>query len=143
MLYTAVIIGILAVTGFVIAYVVFALRALQSAQQLSREFVIAHNRTLKSLETIHDRNAQQLDSVLDRFMALDFSLFKAYQSSEEAELGGFSDPDEEGEVLAFTPGGQSRDINAELLEDLAARANEEQLLAEDFGLEFDQKEGLT
>jgi len=114
---------------------------------VSQTFVFAHNNTLKTLEAVHAKNIAQTQDVLDRFMALDFSLFKAYQSAENAEFGGFSDPtdsqEELGQVLAFTDSGAPRDINAGLLEDLAARANEESLLAEDFGLEFDQKEGFT
>jgi len=148
MLYATLITGIICVTVCVIALVSYALRALQSAQDTSQTFAFAHNNTLKTLEAVHAKNIAQTQDVLDRFMALDFSLFKAYQSAENAEFGGFSDPtgneeEELGQVIAFTDSGAPRDINAGLLEDLAARANEESLLAEDFGLEFDQKEGFT
>ena len=96
----------------------------------------AHRATLESLERTHDRNVAQNDRVLDRFMALDFSLFKSHQLAESSEEGGFFAPDEIEEALlgttTMTPGGNIVLHGEELQRRLKAAMEENQILAEDF-----------
>ena len=142
MIWVAVILGIL-VAGFVLVTVAYiALRCLQSAQEMSQSFVVAHRATLDSLERVHARQNKSLESVLDRFMALDFSLFKAYQSAEDAEAGGFVDPvdEEETGVITYTPSGNPVPHGRGDEDTLKMRLEEAQLLREDFGEEFFEKE---
>jgi hypothetical protein len=61
-------------------------------------FSRALQRTLDHAETMHSRNAAQLDGVLDRFMAVDFASFKGFQAAENAEEGAWEPPDEEQEA---------------------------------------------
>jgi hypothetical protein len=144
MLWATVILGMCLLTGIVVCIGLFAVRALQSVSTNADSFVNAHVATLSSLERIHARNAKQLDAVLDRFMALDFSLFKAYSSAEQADEGGFVDPaDESDELLntgtfSYTPGGNP--VPHVSIDDLRAQAEEHQILTEDFTDEFFQRE---
>jgi len=145
MLYVAVIFGIIAVAGVIIASMMIALRCLQSAVIVAEKFVVAHRATLNSLERTHKRNVDQNGSVLDRFMALDFSLFKSYQLTEAADAGGFSEPEDEGEdestgTITYTPGGNVVLHGEALADRLRQRMEEEQILAEDFDEAFFERE---
>jgi chromosome condensin MukBEF ATPase and DNA-binding subunit MukB len=142
MLWAALILGALVVISCTSILGLIASRSLQNAQNVSREFVQAHTATLNSLERTHERNVEQINSVLDRFMALDFSLFKAYQSSEQAEAGGFVEPEDEdeGSVVAFTGSGRTINVGADVAESLRQRLEEDALLREDFSEEFWQRE---
>jgi hypothetical protein len=110
-------------------------------------YMTAHAKTLQTLETVHSRNMKQLDSLLDRFMALDFQLFKAYQDSEEPMVGGFEAPDDDLEqnerllgTMTYTPSGNPIPHDDGLLEELRAKVEEEAILREDFGEEFTARE---
>ena len=120
---------------------VIALKCLQSAQANAETYTRAHNDTLASLERIHDRQTKALEGVLDRFMALDFSLFKAYQSSEDAEAGGFEEPEDEVTgVITYTPSGNPVPHGVAPEELLRQRLEEAQMLHEDFGPDFFERE---
>jgi chromosome condensin MukBEF ATPase and DNA-binding subunit MukB len=142
MIWVAVILGILVSACVLVVLSVIALKCLQSAQKSADSYMIAHRDTLASLERVHDRQAKQLDSVLDRFMALDFSIFKAYQSTEDAGDGGFTDPDEDEQtgVMTYTPSGNVVVHGADAGELLRQRLEEAQLLREDFGQDFFERE---
>jgi hypothetical protein len=88
----------------------------------------------QTLVRVHDRNAAQLDGVLDRFMALDFSLFKAYQSVEGSPEGGWEQVEEDapGEVEMEVPHGLWGTLTAPGYQEARAAADEEKILAEDF-----------
>jgi hypothetical protein len=75
-------------------------------------------------------------------MALDFSIFKAYQSTEDAELGGFDEPDEDEPTgtLTYTPSGNVVIHGADAGEALRQRLEEAQLLREDFDQDFFDRE---
>lgn len=60
-------------------------------------FSRALSRTLSHADSIHDRNSEQLESVLDRLMAIDFAEFKLQQQVENADEGGFDEPSDEGQ----------------------------------------------
>ena len=47
-------------------------------------FSQALQKALNHADTVHDRAWQQLQVVMDRFMALDFAVFKSYQMASEA-----------------------------------------------------------
>jgi len=108
--------------------------------------MIAHRATLASLERTHERNVAQINTVLDRFMALDFQLFKSYQLAEQADVGGFDEPteiiepDEPTGTVTFTPGGNVVLHGETIAERLRQRAEEEEMLAEDFGDDFFERE---
>jgi hypothetical protein len=146
MIWAAVIIGIILLWSFIILLVMSALKLSKQADEISLRFIDAHKATLASLERTHERNVAQNSSVLDRFMALDFSLFKAYQSSELAEEGGFEEPtDEDLEntgVISFNDGGRVTRPGATIEEQLRLAQEEGEILAEDFGEDFERKEGL-
>lgn len=141
MIWVAVILGMCLIVACLALISYFCLRALEANRNMSQQFIDAHKATLETLERTHERNVAQNSSVLDRFMALDFSLFKAYQSTEGAEEGGFTDPDED-EEGAFTVvrGGREMLVGAGVEERLAAVLNEQQLLREDFGDDFWERE---
>jgi Na+-transporting NADH:ubiquinone oxidoreductase subunit NqrC len=142
MIWVAVILGMLLAASVLVALGVIALKCLQSAQKSADSYTHSHAQTLASLERVHDRQAKQLDSVLDRFMALDFSLFKAYQSGEDAEPGGFSDPEDEEltGTVSYTPSGGVIIHGADAAQALRARLEEAELINEDFGEDFWAKE---
>ena len=142
MIWVAVILGIVVAAGVLVTTALIALKCLQSAQEIAESYTRAHTDTLNSLERVHDRQSQQLDSVLDRFMALDFSLFKAYQSTEDAEPGGFTEPEDEEltGVVTYTPSGNvvRHGTTPEML--LRQRLEEAQILNEDFDQAFFERE---
>ena len=142
MIWVAVILGMILAVLCIVTVTFGYLKALEETRRASQLFISAHKMTLETLERTHQRNTDQNSSVLDRFMALDFSLFKAYQSTEDAPEGGFEAPDDEfeGQVLTFTPSGREVRVGASVEERLAASINEAQLLREDFGEEFWQRE---
>jgi hypothetical protein len=143
MLWAALIVGAIIVIVSLTVLGLIALKALSSAAEVSRVFGDAHQATLMSLERTHDRNIKQNDGVLDRFMALDFSVFKAYQSAEIAEEGGFIDPnegEEEGSSRTYIGDGRYIDHSTAVADRLKALANEEALMAEDFDDEFIARE---
>jgi hypothetical protein len=51
------------------------------------------NKALSTLERVHERDQAHVSSVLDRFMSLDFTLFKTYQLSEQV-VGQYVPPEE-------------------------------------------------
>jgi len=143
-IWVAVILGMFVAAGVLITVSAIALRCLQSAQKSAESYTVAHTKTLDALTKVHDRQAKQLDSVLDRFMALDFSLFKAYQAGEDAEPGGFVGPDDEAETgtgtVTYTPSGNVVRHGTAPEELLRQRLEEAQLLHEDFGEDFFARE---
>jgi hypothetical protein len=138
MLWAALIIGALVVIGCTSTLGLIAYKALQTSSQVSRDFISAHQATLNSLERTHDRNVKQNEGVLDRFMALDFSLFKAYQSAEDAPVGGFEPPDEEeeGSMRTYLSNDRYIEHGTSVADRLRAAAEERTILAEDFDDEF-------
>jgi hypothetical protein len=142
MAWAAVVLGIIFAVSSIVVISMIALRMLQTSRAVSHEFVEAHRDTLGALERIHERNVGQINGVLDRFMALDFSLFKAYQSSETADVGGFILPDEEEEGVSghFNAGGRFIDHSANITQRMRAVAEEEKIIAEDFDEEFFRRE---
>ena len=140
MIWVAVILGIVVAAGVLVTTALIALKCLQSAQEIAESYTRAHSETLASLERVHDRQAKQLDSVLDRFMALDFSLCKAYQSTDGAEDGSFEEPDEPTGTVTYTPSGNVVVHGADVGETLRQQLEEAQLLREDFGQDFFDRE---
>jgi hypothetical protein len=53
------------------------------------------NSALAHADRIHERNATQLETTLDRLMAVDFSEFKSQQMTEHAPKGEYVEPDTE------------------------------------------------
>jgi len=139
MTWAALIVGILFATGSMGLLGYIALKLFRSSAEIARATSVAHQRTLEFLEHIHDRNMDQLSQMADRFMALDFATFKNYQLAEAAEFGGLEEP--EVAVEAYTPSGAVIPIGDEVRRRLEAAANEEKLLAEDFGEGWDEGEG--
>jgi hypothetical protein len=141
MLYVAVILGIIGVIASISLIGYIALKLFRSSVEIAQTFTDAHNSTLATLERVHNRNMKQLQEMADRFMSLDFTLFKNYQLAEAAEEGGFEEPEEEMRVERYTGGGGVVPIGAEITRRLEAAANERQLLAEDFPEGWDEREG--
>jgi len=125
--------------GALVALVLASLKFSRTSKDVADVFVSAHATTLGSLERIHQSNMQQLSTMADRFMAMDFAQFKGYQAAEIAEEGGFEMPEEPTRVEVVLPGGRVRTVGAEDEATLAERANERQLLAEDFPEGWDEK----
>lgn len=136
--------GVILIVSCVAFIGLIALKMLSLSLRVSQQFVDAHKATLETLERTHNRNVKQNDGVLDRFMALDFSIFKAYQSAEGAEIGGFEEPDdgEEGSLRTYSDVGTFREHGADLERRLREATEEAAILAEDFGEDFDRSEGL-
>ena len=53
----------------------------------------AHSKTLETLNSVHVRQSGQLDTVLDRLVALDWEKLAALRSVEGEQEGGFFPPD--------------------------------------------------
>jgi hypothetical protein len=139
MLYAALIAGIALLTGALSLLGFIALKLFKQSAEIARTMSDAHGRTLESLERVHDKQSKTLGEVLDRFMSLDFSQFKNYQLAEAAEEGGIDFPGE-GEVAVEVPFGSRKlaVVGMDLQERLAAAANEQKLLAEDFPPGWDE-----
>jgi hypothetical protein len=142
--WVAVTLGVVFALSLVSVVLAIALKCFRETQETMLKFTDAHRATLNSLEKIHDKNSSQLNGVLDRFMALDFSLFKSYQSTELAEEGGYEDPIDlqETGVITYNPGGRPIRPDFTFEEELRKTREEQELLAEDFGTDFEEKEGL-
>lgn len=141
-LYIALVVGIAVVTVSqgMLGYI--ALRLFRSSVEIAVTFATAHGKTLDALQRIHDRNMEQLAEMADRFMSLDFTTFKAYQMAASAEEGGIEAPGEgEVRVERITATGNVIPIGADLERRLAAAAEEEKILAEDFPDGWDEGAG--
>ena len=77
-------------TAYIVTTTTLLVVIVLSAVQFSRTL----SRVLNHADMVHQRAQNHLDSVLDRFMALDFTLFKSYQVAENSPAGGFEPPDE-------------------------------------------------
>lgn len=58
-------------------------------------FLKALEGALNHADRIHERNATQLETTLDRLMAMDFTEFKSAQYTEHAPAGEYVEPDTE------------------------------------------------
>ena len=95
----------------------------------------AHSRTLETLDSVHERQSRQLDSTLDRLVALDWEKLAALRSADTEDVGGFFPPaePEEGEQEEQEGGrwGALRELRLRG-ERMAPTAEEQALLDEDF-----------
>lgn len=124
-------------TVSVVGAVVIAVKLSRNAADEAARYVTAHAETLASLERVHDKNMQQLSTMADRFMALDFSQFKSFQMSETAEEGSFELPDDLVRIERPMPGGRTAVVGEREVELMRQRVEEEALLREDFPPEDD------
>jgi hypothetical protein len=94
----------------------------------------AHQRTLSTLNSMHERSQVSLDKALDRLMTIHWEDFVAVQAYETEEEGGFISPEEQragnGEVTVEEPGQWG--ALAQLQRRSEALDNERKLLEEDF-----------
>lgn len=79
-----------------------------------------------TLNAMHARSGKQMDSVLDRLVALDWEKLAALRSIDEPTEGGFYSPDEQLAPVEVQPPARWGSIQSMFTED------EEALLAEDF-----------
>src|SRR6516164_709366 len=100
-------------TGALVALVLIALKLSRIVLRAVHETTSAHTSTLATLERIHGRNMEQISSMADRFMALDFASFKAYEAAGVAEEGGFELPEEYGRVERPLAGGRYAVVGAD------------------------------
>jgi hypothetical protein len=114
-----------ALLGLVVVVVgVFSLSVILALQSVSETL----SNALRTLERVHTNDGKRIDTILDRFMAMDFQMFKNYQLAEEAEEGGQEIFEEEPTVRLEVPG-----ITREYGEaDLVVAAAEREILREDF-----------
>jgi len=94
----------------------------------------AHQRTLSTLNSMHNRSSALLDKSLDRLMAIRWEDFVAMQSFEDEDVGGFIAPEdqaeEDGEVIVEEPGQWG--ALSRLQQRSEALENERRLIDEDF-----------
>ena len=94
----------------------------------------AHQRTLATLDSMHNRSQAALDKTLDRLMAIRWEDFVAMQSFEDDDVGGFIAPEdqaeENGEVIIEEPGQWG--ALSRLQQRSEALENERRLIDEDF-----------
>lgn len=94
----------------------------------------AHQRTLSTLNSMHERSQASLDKTLDRLMTIRWEDFVAVQAYENDDEGGFIAPEdqrsENGEVVVEEPGRWGALAHLQMRSE--ALENERRLLEEDF-----------
>lgn len=138
MIWAALTISAVVAVSSIIGAVFIAVKLSQRSAEQANVFTVAHESTLASLERIHEKNMNHFQTMADRFMALDFTQFKTWQSVGETSEGGFEEPDEPTRVERPLRDGRYAVVGADREMTIQERMAEAALLKEDFPPGWDE-----